>query len=481
MRQLTGILGRFFGTVASRDDLVLVAFSGGPDSTALLWGLRRIAAGAGLRLHAAHLDHGLDDDSPRRALAAARLAARIDVSLTAERLRARRPAGESSEAFARRHRYAFLERLADRLGARFIATAHHADDQAETVLLRLLFGSGLDGLGAMPRVRGRLVRPLLGCRRSDLHRALGDIGLEPVDDPTNHDHATPRNAVRARLLPRLEARDPGVVESLCRLAAAARRANRRVERLIEPRLRIEPVRAMTRTGPQGIAVDRRRLDELPEALLPQTLALLHRRAGAPYPPSAAARRELQRQARSGSTLGCDCGHGWRWEGSRKELRLVRRASSPGDFAYTLVVPGSVDVPEVDLRVRLTRGPVARWMFQGRADRAGLVITDLETRDVLVRNRRPGDRIQPLGGRRRRLKDLLIDRRVPRSERDRLPLLVVDGEIAWVPGVTIGDSFRLGDESTVWIAEIEKPETQSKHSPPPATAPEAAARKKGRGP
>ena len=95
------------------------------------------------------------------------------------------------------------------------------------------------------------------------------------------------------------------------------------------------------------------------------------------------------------------------------------------------------------------------MFSGRADRTGLAVVDLEQKRVLVRNRRPGDRLQPLGcSRRRRLKDLLIDRRVPRRERDRLPLLVIDDEIAWVPGVTIGERFRLGGEQSVWIAEVE---------------------------
>ncbi len=467
---VTQVLERFFRRVAHRGDLALVAFSGGPDSTALLWGLSQAADNLGLRLHAAHFDHGLDEDSPRRAEAAAQLAARMDVALSVERLGSHGRAGESPEAFARRHRYAFLERQADRLGARFIVTAHHAGDQAETVLLRLLFGSGLEGLGAMARIRGRLVRPLLDCRRADLLRTLDGTALRPVEDPTNSDLGAPRNAVRARLLPHLEARDPGIAERICRLAATARRAHRRIERLIEPRLAPQPVRSATRRQPYGVTVERRRLESLPEALLPPALALLHRRAGAPFPASAAARRELLRQARSSGGLGCDCGHGWRWEGSPIELRLVASASSPGEFAYNLSVPGSVDITEIGSTVRLTRGQPAPWMFEGRVDRAGLAAVDLETRTVVVRNRRPGDRIQPLGSSRRRLKDLLIDRRIPRSERDRLPLLVVDGEIAWVPGVTIAERFRLGEEPTAWIAEIEDLRA-SDNSPPPRGRPE----------
>ncbi len=444
-------LKRFVSRIDRDGRFLLVAFSGGPDSTALLWGLARIADRAGLRLHAAHFDHGLDTDSRRRAAAARRLAAQLEVPVTVERLREPRSGGESPEAFARRHRYAFLHRLADRLGAPLIATAHHADDQAETVLLRLLFGSGLEGLGAMSPIRGRVVRPLLPCRRAQLRQALRRSGLDPTCDPTNTDLNAPRNAIRSLLLPHLEAQEPGTTTRLCRLAAASRRASRRLERRIEPLLGLERLAATIGRQPRGVAVDRQALEDLPDPLLPVALALLHRRAGAPYPASSAARRELLRQTRAGAGLGCDCGRGWRWEGTAESLRLVRNASSPGRFAYNLGVPGSVDIPELDLRVRLTRGQVALWMYSGRIHRTGLADLDLEEHTVVVRNRRPGDRIQPLGSsRRRRLKDLLIDRRVPRSERDRLPLLVIDGEIAWVPGVTIGERFRLGEESSVTL-------------------------------
>ncbi len=255
--RLLAALERFFSRRASVGDLVLVAFSGGPDSTALLWGLAHTAPGLGLALHAAHLDHRLDADSARRAAAASRLATELGVPATVEELESA-PAGPGStgrEAFARRHRYAFLNRLADRLGARFVATAHHADDQAETVLLRMLFGSGLEGLGAMRRRRARLVRPLLGQRRAVLLGAVESAGLEPVEDPTNFDLAVPRNAVRQRLLPRLEASEPGTVERLLRLAAAARGASTRIEERLTSLLQPRPIRGIPTGDLRGAAID----------------------------------------------------------------------------------------------------------------------------------------------------------------------------------------------------------------------------------
>ncbi len=439
---------------------VLVAFSGGPDSTALLAGLVRVAPRLGLDLHAAHLDHALDADSARRARAAGRLAARLAVPLTSERLPAASAEGrQSPEAAARHARYAFLDKLADRLGATFIATAHHADDQAETVLLRLAFGSGIEGLAAMRARRGRLVRPLLTLRRRELVEALGhDTSLLAVTDPTNEDLAVPRNRIRHRLLPRLEREMPGSVERLVRVAAAAAAAVDRIDERLAACMEPAPV-----PYEPGVQVRRTAFEALPEALVGHALALLHRRAGIPYPPGIEARRDLLRQlaANRGGRAGCDCGGGWRWEAASGWLQLVRRESPRLEFAYTLEAPGEVTIQELGLCLRLRRGRLASWMFTACPDRAGLA----DFRPVAgrcrieVRSRRPGDRLTPLGGGRRRLKDLLIDRRVPRRQRDRLPLLVVDGEIAWVPGITVGERFRLnpkdpGTARSVWIAEIQ---------------------------
>ncbi|HEY0555888.1 MAG TPA: tRNA lysidine(34) synthetase TilS [Thermoanaerobaculia bacterium] len=455
---LPDILDTFFRHEAplARGEGVLVAFSGGPDSTALLWGMSRLAADRGFRLAAAHLDHAGDPGSAARAEAAARLAARLGVLLVTER---REPGGlpgargDSPEAAGRRARYEFLERTRAGLGARWIATAHHRDDQAETVLLRLLFGSGVEGLAGVRPVHGAVVRPLLGVPRSALLAALAAVGLAAVDDPTNRDLAVPRNRVRHRLLPALAADDPEIAERLARLASRARGAAATVDRQLSDRLA-----EMAIPGKDGgIAIDRGALESLPTTLWPFALAWLHRRAGAPYPASEAARAELLRQLSRRRHAGCDCGDGWRWQAAG-DLLLLRCPQGArervGDFTYTLKVPGELEIPEIAVRVRLSRGAVEPWMFSGSAVRAGLALPLLEGDLVTIRNRRPGDRIHPLGGSgSRRLKEVLIDRRVPRHVRERLPLLVVGERIAWAPGVTIDQRFRLAGEATAWVAEV----------------------------
>lgn len=433
------------------DDRLIVAFSGGPDSTALLLGLLRL----GCRLTAAHLDHGLDPGSADRAQAASRLAESLGVKFVSERreVPALRLPSESPEAAARRVRYEFLEEVRQRENARWIATAHHRDDQAETVLLRLLFGSGWEGLGGIRPVHGFVVRPLLNDPRQDLLRMVEEAGLTPVQDPTNLDLGTPRNLVRHRLLPSLAPPD-----LLARVADRSRGASERLGRYVSGHLDVEEVE-------DGVAVARSSLERLPPELLPFVFAWLHRRAGAPYPAGGAARSELLRQVSEGHRAACDCGGGWRWEIEGKRL-ILRQTVSPDKrerepvpyFSYTLPIPGVVEIPEIAVRVGLFRRPVEPWMFvESSARRATLALPLAAGDHVTVRNRRPGDRIHPLGAAgSRKLKEVLIDRRVPRWERERLPLICLGdaGEtIAWVPGVTLDQRFRITGESTVWLSEI----------------------------
>src|SRR5947199_289960 len=158
---------------------LLVAVSGGPDSTALLAALAELAPGHGLRLTAAHVDHGLRGvEGAAEADAVAALAARLGVPFVGQSVAV--PAGPDLEARARRARYRALARVAAEVGAGRIVTGHTQDDQVETVLLRLLRGAGRRGLGAMRPARGRLLRPLLAATRADVRRFLGERGVGAV-------------------------------------------------------------------------------------------------------------------------------------------------------------------------------------------------------------------------------------------------------------------------------------------------------------
>jgi tRNA(Ile)-lysidine synthase len=449
-------LRAFFADTApvAAGDRLLVAFSGGSDSTALLLALGSVAAQMGLHLEAAHLDHGADPDSARRARRAGDLAAELGVPFRSERaeLPALRARGESREEAARRVRYAFLERRRLEIGACWTVTAHHRDDQAETLLLRLLQGSGWRGLAGIAPVHGRVVRPLLALTRASLRDLLRARGLEPVLDPTNRDPALARNAVRHELLPGLLTVHPDLQARLARLAAAARGARDMIDRRLAEHLDLRGEAG----GAATMALDA--FDRLPAALRSTSLALLHRQAGAAYPPSTAAACGLERAIARRGRVACDAGGGWRWLARDGRLRVERPGNNVPPFAYTLRVPGDVQIPELGAVLSLRRGEpndaASTVVFQ--RERLSL---PAEPGAVLVRNRRPGDRIRPAGRRnRKRLKEVLIDHRIPRQQRDALPLLVLGGEVAWVPGVTVADGFQVAAGDSAWTAELSSIDT-----------------------
>jgi tRNA(Ile)-lysidine synthase len=197
-------------------DHVLVAVSGGGDSLALLHAMSRLGPELGLRVSAHGVDHGLRPEASAELELAARFAerCRIPFSVTPVLVEP----GGNLQARARAARYQALRRHAEAAGAGQVATAHHADDRAETVLIRLLRGAGPRGLGVLPARSGWLVRPLVRVRKAEVLRHLGRHGIEYATDPSNRDRRFLRVRVRLDLMPQLLALSPRIVEHLNALA-----------------------------------------------------------------------------------------------------------------------------------------------------------------------------------------------------------------------------------------------------------------------
>lgn len=231
---LAGLLGVVQRTIRTQallasGERVLVAVSGGPDSTGLLLVLAQLRRKLGIALVAAHVNHrlrGADADADEAC--AAKSAAALGVPFVRTELAGEALRGANLEARARALRYAALRRLAAAHGCAKIATGHTLDDQAETVLMRLIRGSGGRGLGAIrPRRADGVIRPLLDCRRAAVAAVTAQAGLRVRADASNRDPRFLRTHVRERVLPLLSELNPSIVRGCANLAAAAR-AERRI-------------------------------------------------------------------------------------------------------------------------------------------------------------------------------------------------------------------------------------------------------------
>ncbi|MBI4628282.1 MAG: tRNA lysidine(34) synthetase TilS [Candidatus Rokubacteria bacterium] len=416
-------------------ETVLVAVSGGADSVALLHCLRTLAPAWRLTLHVLHVDHRLRPDSRRDAELVLALAARLGVPAEAVEVTVR--PGGSLEAAARAARYAALEACAERVGAHRIALGHTADDQAETVLMRLLEGAGVRGLAGIPAVRAPFIRPLIACRRAELVAELARAGLAWAEDPTNRDPRFLRNRIRHELLPLLEAAwDPAIRATLARVARHARDAVTALDRMAAAELERHATFA-----PGTVTLPRAPLAGLPAPVAAEVLRQAAARLGGHAPLRAWAHRGLRRvlappPPRRPLRLG----------GLTIEVSgpLVRLASVPPAALppREVGVPGRVGLPEIgavlEARVLAAEG----YAVPSGPDRVAFD-ADLVSGPLTVRGRRVGDSFTAFGGGARRLKTFLIDAKVPRWERARVPLVEARGEIVWVAGLRRGAAAPLG--------------------------------------
>lgn len=424
----------------SHDSRVLVAVSGGPDSCALLLALREAADGGALPAPVAvgHLHHGMrgaaaDDD----AAFVADLARRCGLPCAVGRA----SLSGANEADARRARYAFLTDAARERGADTLATGHTADDQAETVLLRVLRGTSVDGLAGIPVRRAlapdvAVVRPLLELSRAQVRDYVAHHGIVPRHDPTNDDPRYPRSRVRALLPALADAFQPQVGDALRRLAENAARDAAYLEQAADD------LEARARDG------DALRVPVLREAAPALRGRVLLRWLRRTAPASATEEAATLAGVRRLEALLEAPGDLWlpgavRVRGDARELRVaLESASGEREWEASLPVPGAARLPD-------GRWVRASWSAPGpwrRGDAQIDLAAEAASAGLRMRGALPGDRIAPLGmaGRSRPVRDLLREAGVAASARDGWPLAVcaASGEVLWVAGVAQAERTRV---------------------------------------
>lgn len=434
-----------------RDTLVMVALSGGPDSVALLQAMLALRERFGYRVVAAHLNHGIRAaESDRDEAFVRELCARLGVELIVERASGLHSASNLEER-ARETRHRFLNAAADRIGADFIALAHHADDQAETVMMRILRGAGAAGLGAMnERGPGRIVRPMLTVTRAEVMSYLSAIGARFVIDSSNESRSILRNRIRAELLPMLEREfAPGIGARLAELAGEMRALDDFVMEAARREI-VSEIDSMTR----GDALDLARFATMHPAL---QVAVLRRflmdRIGTLRRIGRVHIEDLRRLCLDGppnGTLNLPGGIQ-----AVREYAILRIARIRPEQAPFMVRLNSVGVTEIPAAGFVFDSSVisARRAEQPRDKFEALFDAETVNGGLTVRNYRPGDRIWPIGMTgHRKLKDVFIDAKLPQSKRLSFPVVELEGAIAWLPGMVRGQ-VALVTEATQSVVRV----------------------------
>lgn len=409
-----------------------VAYSGGLDSHVLLHalaGLRgRLDAGVG----AVHVNHGLQADAQHWESHCRRVCAGLDIRYESLQVAGAAASGESPEAAARTARYAALS---DWLPVRHcLLTAQHQDDQAETLLLQLLRGSGVHGMAAMPAMTplgaGWHQRPLLGVTRAQLQQYAAAHRLDWVEDPSNLNTAFDRNYLRRQLLPVLRARWPAVAASLSRSALHCAEAADLVEQLGEQDCRDVAGRHPGTLSLAGVCA-------LPPARQRNLLRHWIRQAtGVSTSTAVLARIVNDVLASRRDSAPCVRWGGHEVRRYRDELYLLRQAAAPAhNPGLEWNLAGPLQLPGAGGMLRVTPGT-------GCGIRAAAVAAA----GAHVAWRQGGERCQPAGrGHRHALKKLFQERGIPPWERGRIPLIYIQGSLAAVAGLWVCEPFQAGPD------------------------------------
>ena len=419
---------------------VVVALSGGLDSCVLLH-LLSFAAPDRREVVVAHYDHGIRPVSAADALWVRGLCTAWGLPLRTERS----AVAPSSEDAARRARYDFLERVRREAGASAIFLGHHADDQAETVLFRVLRGTGISGLAGIPRSREPAIyRPLLGFWREELEEYARRVHLAWREDTSNDELTYARNALRHRLLPDAERLvSAGARRALVRLANTAAEEEAAWEELMEG-----PLQSLeTQERGDGLAFDRAAFLRLHPAVRRRALRALVRRFALTLD-EAGTRLAVEFSSSGQSGRGIDIGGGVELRRQLDRLVLRRRASTLPDRPLSIpdAGPGSGDALLGGVTIPVSWGGddvEAHERFERLSVDGGQF-------PLIVRSRMPGDRIRLPGGV-KKLKKLYLEARIPSDDRGQIPVVVdAAGEVLWIPGVGLADDAPEEGTSTLTI-------------------------------
>ena len=432
-----------------KGERVVVALSGGPDSTALLAVLVPIAKDLNLSLIVAHFNHGLrgaesdEDENYSRDLSEKMglpfVSGKMDLSKGNK--------GLSPEDFYRRQRYDFLNKISDDYQAQKIALGHNLPDQAETVLLNILRGSGLEGLkGFLPMRDDKFIRPLMEISRGEIISFLREKGISYRQDSSNENKRYLRNQIRSELIPYLKEKfNPKIEQSLAQMAEILRLEDEFIRQHVDEVLKSSFIQRqqnrimlkISYVNKLPSAIRLRLFKTILESLNPAKngFSFIHIKS----------LDNLAQKCESGKRVDLPLGIVVRREYDDLILEGKKVCSKQMEYEYTMNIPGSIYVKERKLTVRSEITKKENVDFSSKSK----VYLDLDENQqpVIIRNRRDGDWFQPLGMQgRQKIKDFFIDHKIPQCKRNEIMLFVDQISVIWIENMRLNDRVKITAET-----------------------------------
>lgn len=428
-------------------DHVLVGLSGGPDSVCLLCILNIIKPSYKLKISATYIDHGLrPDDIPKEIEFCKKLCESLNIPFYVQSINVKDFAKKekiSIQEAARILRYAALDQISININAPKIAVAHNADDQAETVIMRLLRGAGPAGLSGIPPVRKKIIRPLIEIERTEIERFLAEKNISYIIDPSNESTKYLRNKIRKTLMPVIKTISPEAIKIISRTADILREENDYINVAVTKAL----MRLMSRKTDKTVELFCNPMEVLNIVILRRALRFavdsVRDLKGLTFDHI----EDIIKLIKIGKT------------GDRvylpKGIRAIKgystliiTAEPPKKLSrYEITEPQDIYLKESSIILNLKE--IKKEELQNFGDGKNIIYIDMDKIKfpLIVRARKPGDYFYPFGfGKKKKLQDFFVDEKIPRDERDTVPIIESEGNIVCIAGYRLDDRFKIDDNT-----------------------------------
>jgi len=436
-------------------DRVLIGLSGGPDSVCILHALNNLKDEYKLALYAIYIDHGLrPDEIPSEIEFCKKLCENLGVPFFTKSVDVKSYAKEyglNKQEAARELRYKMFEDIALEIGSNRIALAHNADDQAETFFMRILRGSGQKGLSGIPPVRGKIVRPLIEIERKNIEEFLDSISQSFIVDSSNLKKDYFRNWLRLAVMPEFKRQNPELIRTISRTSEIIREEDNYLELIVTKTL----MKLIPKKTDRTIELFLVPLETMDRAILRRVLRRAMdavkglRGIGFVHIEDII---ELVKRGNSGDRIYLPKGI----KVIKGYATLILTSEQPSQLGtYSLNVPEELVLKESGILIKSSFADGAEISCDGKSR----VIIDVERikLPLVVRARKSGDLFYPFGfGKRKKLQDFFVDEKIPRDERDSVPIVLTGNDVVWIVGYRADERFKVTDDTKkIVILEIKK--------------------------